>query len=337
VRPLLDDILAPLNNGKVDVRSTMALTQFVEEDWLPRCERELRPATVRGYRDVWKRHVKPYIGQIALRDLRAVTATELLASLNRQGVGHRTLKYVKAVGSAICARALAYSILEGVNPFALAELPKRRGKRPAKPSTTLADVWAMLQVLKDVQSRAAIGLTFFGGLVPSEARGALWENYDGETLKITQSVWRGHAGPVKAEAREAPIPVGATLRDILAAVRLADGNPPSGPILRGKKGQPLSLDNLNRRVIAPALRAAGIPWNGFRPNRTGISTIYTGLAKDSGMAAKGLLRHSQLSTTDRNYIQTVPAETLAAMAALEQQFAEYGANMEQAARPDAVN
>jgi len=68
-----------------------------------------------------------------------------------------------------------------------------------------------------------------------------------------------------------------------------------------------------------------------------VSTIATALAKDNGLAAKGLLRHSQLATTDRNYIQTVPAETIAAMAALEREFADYGAKMERAAQATAPN
>jgi integrase len=337
VQDLLADILEPLNAGKIDVRSTMSLTQFVENNWLPHCEAELRPATVRGYTDVWKRHVKPHIGQMSLRDIQAVTATELLSKLAKSGVGHRTVRYAKAVGSAICSRALAYSVMKDSNPFALAELPKRKGKRPAKPQTTIQDAWAMLKTLKDVKARAAIGLTFFGGLVPSEARGTLWENYDGKTLKITQSIWRTHAGPTKTEAREAPIPIAEPLRVILTELREADSNPTSGPILRGKRGKALNLDNLNRRVIAPALKAAGIPWHGFRPNRTGVSTIATALAKDKGLAAKGLLRHSQLATTDRNYIQTVPAETMAAVSALEQAYADYGAKMEQAASAHALN
>src|SRR5579864_8546939 len=96
VRPLLEEILEPLNMGTCDVRSTMTLSEFVEKDWLPRCERELRPATVRGYKDVWKRHLKPYMGTMPLREIRAVTATGLLATLRQKGVGHRTLRYVKA-------------------------------------------------------------------------------------------------------------------------------------------------------------------------------------------------------------------------------------------------
>ena len=77
----------------------------------------------------------------------------------------------------------------------------------------------------------------------------------------------------------------------------------------------MNLDNVPRRVIKPALDAV----ESLGTNRTGISTIATALAKDNGLAAKGLLSHATLATADRNYIQTVPAETQAAMDELERQ------------------
>ena len=121
-------------------------------------------------------------------------------------------------------------------------------------------------------------------------------------------------------------------------VRAADGDPLTGPILRGERGKPLNLDNLSRRVIKPALEAAGIPWkDAYRANRRSVSTTTTALAKDKGLAAKGFLRHATLATTDRNYIQTVPAETLDAMSELERQFAECDANVKQVASAANVN
>lgn len=66
---VLREILAPLNAGKVDVRSTMTVTQFVESEWLPHCEKNLAPATIRGYKDTWKRHLKPHIGGMQLREI----------------------------------------------------------------------------------------------------------------------------------------------------------------------------------------------------------------------------------------------------------------------------
>jgi len=338
VRPILDAILAPINDGKVDVRGTMTVAQFVDSEWMPHCTRELSPATVDHYQKGWK-YLKPYLGEKALRDVRAADVTDLLATMSQNGIGHRCVKQAKTVGSAIFSRALAYSIIDGTNPFKHGALPKRRDKKKVKPMTTLQDVWAMIQALKgQPKAQAAIGLTWLGGLNPSEARGALWENYDGMALKITQSVWRTHVGPTKTEAREAPIPIIAPLRAILSELRAADGNPLTGPILRGNKGKPLNLDNLSRRVIKPALEAAGIPWkDAYRANRRSVSTTATALAKDNGLAAKGLLRHATLATTDRNYIQTVPAETLAAMSELERQFAECDANCDAKVSAGVVN
>jgi integrase len=178
----------------------------------------------------------------------------------------------------------------------------------------------MLRAVPDIKARAAIGLTYFGGLSPSEARGAEWENYEGYRLKITRSVWRTHAGPTKTEAREQPIPVIEPLRDILGELREADGNPSVGPILRGERGKPLNLDNLARRVIRPALAKAGIKWNGWYAHRRGAGTLVTAVAKDEGMAAKGLLRHSNLSTTTAHYVKDVPRETQQAMLAIEKLF-----------------
>jgi integrase len=316
----------------------MTVTQFVATEWMPYCQRELAPATVNHYQKGWK-YVQPYVGKKTLRDVKAVHVTNLLAAMRDRGIGHRTIKQAKATGSAIFSRALACSAITGNNPFKDGAIPKRREKKEAKPSTTLQDVWEMLQALKGIpKAQAAIGLTWLGGLNPSEARGALWENYDGLTLKITQSVWRTHAGPTKTEAREAPVPVIGPLRAILTELRAADGNPLTGPILRGVRGTPLNLDNLSRRVIKPALEAAGIVWrDAYRANRRSVGTVATALAKDNGLAAKGLLRHATLATTDRNYIGIVPEETRAAMAEMERQYAECCASVVQDGSKVVVN
>ena len=72
VRPLLDDILQPLNAGRVDARSTSTLTQFVESEDYKSHLRDLKPSTQNGYTKLWKKHLKSRIGPIALRDFRTV-------------------------------------------------------------------------------------------------------------------------------------------------------------------------------------------------------------------------------------------------------------------------
>jgi integrase len=115
---------------------------------------------------------------------------------------------------------------------------------------------------------------------------------------------------------EKSVPVIEPLASILADIRELDKNPGSGPILRGPSGKPLDLNNLAARVVVPTLKEVGIEWHGWYALRRGVATAISALSKSS-LAAKGLLRHSSVSTTERHYIKDVPESTLHAMEQLE--------------------
>lgn len=56
-------------------------------------------------------------------------------------------------------------------------------------------------------------------------------------------------------------------------------------------------------------------WHGWYALRRGVGTAVADLS--NSLAAKGLLRHSSVSTTERQYIKDVPESTLHAMRLLE--------------------
>ena len=170
-----------------------------------------------------------------------------------------------------------------------------------------------------MRAKAAVGLMFFAGLRPGEVRGACWQDYDGKSLFIRQSVWHTYTTTPKTEDAASPVPVIETLADILRQLRKADGNPSSGPILKGPSGKPINLDNLSKRVVSLLLKAAGLNWHGWYSLRRGVATTLAGLTRD-GMASKGLLRHTNLATTTRHYVKDVPENTLNAMTLLETLF-----------------
>ena len=64
-------------------------------------------------------------------------------------------------------------------------------------------------------------------------------------------------------------------------------------------------------MVLPTLKAANIEWHGWYSLRRGIATLATTV--DSPLAAKGLLRHASIATTQRHYIKDVPEETQRAM------------------------
>jgi len=67
------------------------------------------------------------------------------------------------------------------------------------------------------------------------------------------------------------------------------------------KNRPLSLDYLARVHIIPTLKAKQIQWPTFYGLRRSIGTSIANQVKDAN-APKGLLRHSNLTTTMTHYI-----------------------------------
>jgi hypothetical protein len=114
-------------------------------------------------------------------------------------------------------------------------------------------------------------------------------------------MWHTHVSSPKTEGSGKPVPVIEPLNTTLSALRALDKNPMSGPILRGPSGKPLNLSIVANRVVIPTLRAAGIEWHGWYALRRGVATAISALSKGS-LAAKGLLRHSNVSTTEPHYI-----------------------------------
>ncbi|HKV23143.1 MAG TPA: site-specific integrase [Candidatus Acidoferrum sp.] len=339
VRPLLAEKLRALNEGRTDARSSLTLVAFVGEYYEPYTRGSLKPSTVHGYSKLWEA-LSPRVGEVRLRDFRTVDAANMLAHFAQRGWGRRSLQHAKSLLSGIFTYAKNLGVLDGVNPVQGTIIPRKAVAPSETHASTPDEVITILDVLKrakslperqKLQAQTAIALMFFGGLRPGEARGATWENYDGKTLSIKQSVWRKHTTDPKTASAAKPVPVIEPLREFLAELRAEEGKPGSGPILRGVKGKPLSLDMLARIVIRPALRNRAnyrngqskhwkpLEWQGYYALRRGIATQLNTITRDP-MAAKGLLRHSSVNTTLTHYIKSVPEVTANGMAQVEQLF-----------------
>jgi integrase len=337
VRPLLADRLRALNEGKADARSTLSLSAFVDEYYLPYAKESFKPSTLHGYTKLWKDSLSARLGEIRLRDFKTVDAANLLTAFATKGWGRRSLQHAKSLLSGIFTYAKNLGALDGVNPIHGAIIPRKATPPAETHASTPEEVIAILELLdrakaveprQRIQSQVAIGLVFFAGLRPGEARGARWEDYNGKTLSIKQSVWRTHTTSPKTAHAAKPVPVIEPLRELLAELHNLEGNPANGPILRSVTGKALNLDMLANRSIVPALRNPEnyassdpklLPWHGYYAFRRGIATLTSSVSRDP-MAAKGLLRHTSVSTTLNHYIKDVPQVTENAMNLVEELF-----------------
>jgi integrase len=333
VQPLLDEILAPVNAGKMKPESSLSVSEYGENHWLPWTRENCKPSTVAGYEFYWNTYLEPRLQKIAIRDFRTVDAANLLTDLQRSNnLGRTMLKKAKAILSGIFTLARNQGVLDAANPIPGTMIPKKAAAPAEMHAATPEEVVAILDAIDNakpedkeigclarLQAKAAVGLCFFAGLRPGEARGARWEDYEGKRLAVRQSVWHTHTTTPKTEESANFVPVIESLASILADLREAEGNQQSGPILRGPSKKALNLDNLAKRVLSPLLEAKKLEWHGWYSLRRGVATTLAGISKDP-LASKGLLRHTSLATTDRHYIKDVPENTLQAMNRLEQLF-----------------
>jgi integrase len=316
VQSFVRDILAPVNAGLLNPQSTMQVVDFVKNVYLPQyVSKQLRPATLKQYRDVWNNHLKPRMGALTLRGFRTVHGESMLAQIAAQNeLGRSSLRHCKAFLSGLFKQAKRLGILDGVNPIQDVSIP-----RVAEPEEThaytLAEVKGMVALLHE-PARTVVLTAAWTGLRKSELRGLTWADFDGKELTVRRSVWNSTVNEPKTRRSRVPIPVVKHLAEALEAHKLRAGKlaQPDLPIFQAGNGQPLNLDNLARRVIAPVTK-----WHGWHAFRRGLATNLHTIGVDD-KTIQAILRHSNVGLTMNVYVKSVSQAQISAMDALGDQF-----------------
>ena len=164
---------------------------------------------------------------------------------------------------------------------------------------------------------AILAVAAYTALRRGEIEGLRWEDWREEGIWITRSKWNGYLLEPKTQASAAPVPVIPSLADRLRSYREYLGNPASGPMFPGvRDGKHVSLNNVLNREIKPALKLAGLPWHGWHAFRRGLATNLHDLGVDD-KTIQAILRHSNVSVTQKCYIKSLPKQTKAAMSHFE--------------------
>jgi integrase len=323
---LAEKVLAPINSRQLQPESTQRLVDFIEKHYLPHADAALRPSTCKGYRDIFKDHLKTRLGDIRLRDFRTVHGQRLLTEIYaKDGIGHTSMSRIKSLLSGVLTFALREGLLDGVNVMRAVQIPGRPA-RTKQPIYELGEIDAMLRALPE-PARTIVTVAAFTGLRVSELRGLQWGDYDGESIHVRRSVWRTKVGATKTRESEAAVPVLPFLRKVLDTHRTRSSNTaPNAYIFAGtKRGAPLNMANLARRVILPAIvkvtfdDGSSLAWKGWHAIRRGLASNLYGLGVQPKVI-QAILRHSSISTTMEIYVQTDQTASREAMQKLEAMF-----------------
>src|SRR6266481_4453179 len=151
VQSFAKELLAPVNSGLQNPQATMLVTDFVDTVYLPEyVEKNLRPASLKQYRDVWENHLKPRMGKLALRVFRTVHGEQILADIARQSnLGRSSLRHCKAFLSGAFKQAKRLGILDGLNPIQDVSIPKAPEPEQDTYAYGLSEIKSMIAVLEE--------------------------------------------------------------------------------------------------------------------------------------------------------------------------------------------
>ena len=321
VAEFVKELLAPINSGKLNPESTQTVTEFVERIYFPEfVNRQLRASTQKMYLDTWTVHLKQQpLVKLTLRDFRTVHGEQLLANIARQSnLCRNSLRHLKSFLSGVFKQAKRLGILDGINPIQDVSIPKAPESAETH-AESLDEIKAMLVMLEE-PARTVVLCAALTGLRKGEIRGLRWADFDGKELFVRRSVWNKVENEPKTKKSRAPVPVVKPLADALEAHRLRAGilAQPDLPIFAAGNGQPLNLNNLAHRVIAPVCK-----WHGWHAFRRGLATNLHALGIDD-KEIQAILRHSNIGLTQNIYIKSVSESQVSAMDALSEKFSKTG-------------
>ena len=113
-------LLELLKAGEVHKPHRITVALFMDR-WIEYAQQNLKPATIKRYREAVEIYVKPSLGNKKLHKVDAITVQEMYASMRRNGLSPATVNLVHSVLSSAFKRAikwgmLHHNVIESVDP-----------------------------------------------------------------------------------------------------------------------------------------------------------------------------------------------------------------------------
>ncbi len=338
----MDQHRSTASEGRSEAGFPMTVGDFIERTYLPYVKDQKRPSTYRGYGHLWRNHVKRVLdANLRLGQFLPKHGHALMQTVGKQegGISKTTLQHVKAFLSGAFTHAQRLGAYSGSgNPMRAAQIPAGRPPRKTY-AYSLSEIRAILGVLGDENILTIVQIAAFTGIREGEIRGLRWEDYDpGRNwehsgtapglLSVNRSIWRQYEGLPK-NGETGVVPVISLLVAQLNRYHALVGSPCSGWMFPGAHGNPLDLDALGQRLKAK-LAERDIAWHGWHAFRRGLATNLHDLGVDD-KTIQAILRHSDVSVTQRLYIKSLPRQSAAALTKLERAY-----ETDKQGRPDAA-
>jgi integrase len=252
-------------------RSTLTF-RVAAKEWIAECEsrkkKPIKASVAHNWNCILKNHLNPLIGELSLSDVGNKTLRSVVTELSAKKLAPATIKNICLVVKLVVASVTD----DDGNQIHLRQWNKRvidapeiNEKTQHTPSFTSEQITA---IVKDATGRMQMAAILFAatGLRAGELLGLEVRHFDGESVKVEQSVWGGNnrVGTPKTQNAYRVVDLNPGVASLLQSFI---GKRKTGFILQTSGGKPVTQTNLLRRELHPLLDNLKISLCGFHAFR----------------------------------------------------------------------
>lgn len=334
VRTKLRDTIQQLERNEYIEPSRMTVGQWLDEWWKVYCLPLKKNSTCTGYEDEINLHIKPYLRDVRLQELKPQVVQLMVNGLIQEGKAASTVRKAYTVLHAALDQAVINQLLLH-NPSHHAILPKM--EQPEIRFFTLEEQRRFIAALPDSTSGRALYFILGTGIRAAELTGLRWSDVCGSSFIVRQTIRRNRdfreeaacrtyleASSPKTRAGRRTIPLSHKMQEVLAVQRQmqeqmkekkGDAWNPDGLVFCSEVGTPYEGRNLTR-TLHRTLKKAKLEIMGVHALRHTFATR----AIESGMDVRTLseiLGHTKVALTLQLYAHSSIETKIQAMQGMD--------------------
>ena len=282
--------------------------------WIEKYKSDLRPNTLRMYKDAYNVHILSAIGNMPLRTVKPVHIRDVMSSIadKSESLQHKVLITMRQIFQTARQNGLIVKDpTEGVKitPHAKPDKVKH---------LTKDQVRTLLEAVTDDKAMASVGLCLYCGLRREEAMGLQWGDIKGSSLTVNRALAfvKNQPDPsqeLKTKAAHRTIPIPEPLMDILS------NTPKTGLyVITKADGGPMTQMAF-RRLWEKVTSVIDFPLHPHMLRHTYATNLY--YAGVDLRTAQYLLGHSSIQMTAQVYTHLDHMDGLSAADKINAQFA----------------